>query len=190
MGYNRYDTAAGVKESLDHIRKTMGKLAILNKEYGIHGAYQNHSGNRFGGPVWDIWEVIRDLDPEWIGCQYDIRHAFVEGAQSWPLALQLLKDHIRYMVIKDFRWEESEGEWRIRNVPVGEGMVDFNSFFSRLSELNIAGPLSLHIEYPLFSDAMKTPEEQRESAIQFIAKDVASLRSLLVNAKLIQIYYA
>ncbi len=115
MGYYNYDKELGVVKSLKTIRDKMSRLAIMNEKHGLHGAYQNHSGTRFGAPLWDLWQAIHDQNPKWIGCQYDIRHAIVEGAQSWPLGMELLKDHIKCMAIKDFHWSLEDGKWRIKN---------------------------------------------------------------------------
>ena len=157
----------------------MSKLALLNEKYGIHGAYQNHAGNSFGGPVWDIWYFIRDLDPRWTGCQYDLRHAIVEGAQSWTLGYELLKAHIRYIVVKDFEWSKQGGKWHTRNVPVGTGMVDFESILSKLKANHFTGPISLHIEYPLFPDENMAITDKRSCAIRTILQEVQSTRALL-----------
>lgn len=184
MGYYRYNENTGIEENLSKIREKMGLLAALNREYGIHGAYQNHSGSRFGGPVWDIWEVIREMDPQWIGCQYDIRHAVVEGAQSWPLGLNLLSNHIHYLVAKDFLWEKAGDAWRIKNVPIGEGMVDFDAFFSKVRELKISGPISLHIEYPVYGDDDVTVEERKASARSIIEQEVNTLKAILAASQL------
>jgi L-ribulose-5-phosphate 3-epimerase len=179
-GWYRYDPDLEIEENLDIFREKLSRLAVLNEKYRIHGAYQNHAGEYFGAPVWDLWLVIRDLDPEWTGCQYDIRHAVVEGAHTWPLGLELLKEHIRCMVAKDFQWTEEQGTWRIKNVPIGEGMVDFRAYFSRLHELGISGPVSLHIEYPLFPDREDMPPGQKESmAVSTIRRDIQSLRELM-----------
>ncbi|RPI45893.1 MAG: sugar phosphate isomerase/epimerase, partial [Bacteroidetes bacterium] len=113
MGWYPAGKREDIGKNLGMIRKKMGKLAGLNRKYGIHGAYQNHAGDYFGAPVWDLWYVIRDLDPEWTGCQYDIRHATVEGANSWYMGLEMLKDHIRCLVIKDFHWEFRDDRWSI-----------------------------------------------------------------------------
>ena len=69
-------------------------------------------GNNFGAPVWDLWEVIRELDPSGPGASMISGMPWWKGAQSWPLGLKLLKDHIRCMVIKDFKWGEEDGKWR------------------------------------------------------------------------------
>jgi sugar phosphate isomerase/epimerase len=178
-GYIRYDWEQGVAKSLDEIRGRMEKLAELNEKYNIHGAYQNHDGDRFGGPVWDIWEAIRDLDPQWTGCQYDIRHAVVEGAHSWTLAFNLLRPHIRCMVIKDFHWEFREGNWRIKNVPVGQGMVNFTEYFKLLAENSISGPISVHIEYPMVPDENMLIKLKTKAAVETIRRDVEAIRNYL-----------
>ncbi len=179
MGYYNYDKKLGMEKNLNIIRVKMGRLATMNEKFGLHGAYQNHSGKRFGAPLWDLWQAIHDLNPTWIGCQYDIRHAFVEGAQSWPLGLELLKDHIKCMVIKDFIWSLQDGKWRLKNVPVGEGMVDFEAYFKLVKAYGISGPISLHIEYPLFPDNKMAIAEKKAAAIRTIQHDVKSLKKLL-----------
>ena len=149
MGYLRYDEKLGVAASLPALRTKMAKLAKLNEKYKIHGAYQNHAGARVGGPVWDIWELVKDLGPQWIGCQYDIRHATVEGATSWPLGFDLLKNHVKIVAVKDFKWEQVNGKWTPLNVPLAKGMVNFDNFFKLYKQYQITGPISLHYEYPM-----------------------------------------
>ena len=181
MGYLRYDNSLGITESLELFKPKIAKLAELNKKYNIHGAYQNHAGVRVGGPVWDIWELIKDLDPQWFGCQYDIRHAVLEGGSSWPLGLQLLSDYIKITAIKDFKWTKIDGEWKSPMVPLGEGMVDFDRYFKMIKEIKIPGPISLHFEYPL-GGADKGSRElsiDRDKIIAIMRKDLNMLRGWL-----------
>ena len=90
MGYLNYDPSKTIKESLNVHKKTMESLEKINRKFNIHGEYQNHSGTRVGGPVWDLYWILKDTDPAYIGCQYDIRHATCEGGQSWPIGMKLL----------------------------------------------------------------------------------------------------
>jgi len=53
MGYFDYDAGKSMPQNLDEIKRSFEKLEKLNREYGISGNYQNHSGIRVGGPVWD-----------------------------------------------------------------------------------------------------------------------------------------
>lgn len=179
LGYYSYDPKLSMVNRLGAIKKQMEGLARLNEKYRIHGAYQNHAGNYFGAPVWDLWEVIRDLDPQWTGCQYDIRHATVEGLQSWPLGLKLLKEHVRCMVIKDFRYAEQDGRALIEDVPVGEGVVDFKAYFKLVGELGIEGPITIHLEYPMFPDKEMSLSQMKEHAIGLMRKDLDALKSYL-----------
>jgi len=74
-------------DNLKHIQNQVAQLAALNKKYAIRGQYQNHSGANFGSSIWDLWMVLKEIDSPWMGSQYDILHATVEGANSWPLGL-------------------------------------------------------------------------------------------------------
>lgn len=179
MGYFSYIDELGVEQSIAKHRKQLEKLEEINQKYKIHGAYQNHAGTRIGGPVWDVWMLVKGFDPGWIGCQYDIRHATVEGGHSWPLALRLLQDHVKNIVIKDFKWVENNQEWNDKSVPLGRGMVDFDQYFNLLKELNIQPPISLHFEYPLYEGSNPNKKEKRKQAVETISKDVRKLKNML-----------
>lgn len=183
MGWINYDDKVSMDDNLSNIRTKMKKLAALNKKYSIHGDYQNHAGANFGSPTWDLWMILKDLDPKWIGCQYDVRHAMVEGANSWPLALKLLKSHIRTMDIKDYIWSKNEKGWRAETVPLGEGMVDFKKFFGLLKQHQIQGAFSLHYEFPLggAENGAKTITIPKEDVFSAMKKDLSALRQLIIN---------
>ena len=40
-------------------------LIEINAQYGIQGGYQNHTGNYFGAPLWDLMEFSKVASP-WI----------------------------------------------------------------------------------------------------------------------------
>jgi L-ribulose-5-phosphate 3-epimerase len=185
-GYLDYDPQLGVAKSLEKYRKQLQELAALNKKYNIHGAYQNHAGTRVGAPVWDLWVLLKDIDPRWLGVQYDPKHATVEGGNSWILGLDLVQAHVRCMDIKDFVWAKQEGKWRAQIVPVGEGMVDFKTYFKLLKQYQIPEVMSMHFEYPLGgADTGKReltiPKEQVLAAMQ---RDLQALRAMLKEADL------
>lgn len=180
LDYYRYDHSKSMVNNLEWIKGQMAGLAKLNERYRIHGAYQNHAGSNFGAAVWDLWTVIKDMDPQWTGVQYDIRHATAEGNRAWPLGLRLLKDHIRCIVIKDFLWENQDKGAREINVPVGEGIVDFPAYFALLKELGIRDlPITIHLEYPMFPSPDMTLAQQKERAIELMQKDLEATRKYL-----------
>lgn len=149
MGWLDFKKDKPMPEQLDSFKKQLSDLESLNKLYGLHGAYQNHAGTHVGSSLWDIWYLIKDLDPQYLGVQFDIRHAMVESANAWETGLRVLAPFIRSCDIKDFTWIQKEGKWMVENVPIGQGLIDFKGYFQRLGELQITGPLCLHLEYPL-----------------------------------------
>ncbi len=149
MGYYRPDESKDLEQNLNHCAGELKELAAFNQEVGLHGAYQNHAGRVIGSYVTDLALLLKGHDPRWLGCQYDIRHATVDGGSSWPLGLRYLAKHIRTMPIKDFSWFKENGKWVVRNVLLGEGMVDFDRFFKALRGYRLKPYVSLHLEYDL-----------------------------------------
>lgn len=181
LGSWKYDEKLGVMGSLQQHKAAVKELASLNQSLGMHGCFQNHSGTGVGGPVWDLYELVRDVDPRWIGVQYDIRHATAEGGVSWPLGLKLLAPWIRCIDVKDFKWIQASGKATIENVPLGEGIVNFDQYFKLLRELKVSGPMSLHLEYPPFERAKVTEAEKRAQFPALMRKDLAALKGWMAK---------
>lgn len=179
LGNFNYDLKRGVAGTLESLRPVTAGLAELNQRLGIHGAIQNHSGIRVGSSVWDLHWLLRDLDPRWLGIQHDIRHAVCEGGQSWPLPLRLLAPWVQCTDLKDFRWQQSPGKAVIENTPIGEGVVPFDAYFKLVRELGLAGPVSVHFEYPPFEKGPSLPPGERRAALlAALRKDLAALHAV------------
>ena len=174
-------------QSINSCRNELEEIAVLNSKYGITGGYQNHSGTRVGGPVWDIDQLLGDFSPEVMGCQYDVRHASVEGANTWILGMNLIAEHINSLAIKDFTWLIVNGRPEAVTVPLGEGIVKWDLFFSTVKKLNISLPITLHVEYPLLSEAEESLPllKKQEIIAGKLRKDMDFLRSYLVKYQLI-----
>ncbi|WP_416866591.1 MAG: sugar phosphate isomerase/epimerase family protein [Imperialibacter sp.] len=149
MDWYKYDQQKNIDDNLKAFAKRMTGLAKLNKANNIKAGYQNHAGTGFGSPVWDLVQVLRQVDSPWVGSQYDIRHAVVEGANSWPLGFDQLQPFINTIVMKDFYWANNNGKWQVVNVPLGEGMVDFSAYANKVKTLAANMPVTLHQEYDL-----------------------------------------
>jgi len=182
LGFFNYDFSKGVKGSLDALRPQLRELAALNQSLGLHGAIQNHAGPRVGGPMWDLYELLKDIDPRWLGVQFDIRHAVAEAGQSWPITLRLLAPWIRCTDIKDFRWEQGPGKAAIDNVPLGQGIVPYAAYLRLVRELQLAGPMSLHLEYPPFERAPLSEVDKRKQFPALMRKDLDTLKGWMAQA--------
>jgi len=116
----------------------------------------------------------------WLGSQYDIRHAVIEGSTSWPNALRLIAPFVHAVDVKDSHWSKTEKGWEPVNVPLGEGMVDLVAFFRLQAELGIQAPVSVHFEYPFPEDG--SPAERRKAAVGLMKRDRERLRAAMAEA--------
>lgn len=174
----KYEKDAPIEKSLAEIEARLRALAQLNKDCGIRGNVQNHAGAYFGAAIWDLWHVLRNINSEWIGSQYDIRHATVEGLGCWQLGLAAIMPHIQTLNFKDFAFQEKDGKTVVENVPLGTGLVDYKRFVKLLSGPAASAPVSLHSEY-LPETAPAGGAMSREEVFAAIKKDLATLRALI-----------
>ncbi len=184
-GALRYSETTHPMESVERHRKQLSALAEWNRKIGITGMYQNHSGaGRLGAAVWDLYLVLRDLDPDYIGCQFDIRHAVTDGGLMWPDSFRMMKPYIRSIIFKDFRWGVVNGKWRVVNTPIGQGMVDFRRYLGMLQDDEIDVPVSLHLEYDLggAEKGSREPDITVGEVQAAIRNDIATLNTLWKEA--------
>jgi sugar phosphate isomerase/epimerase len=182
MGYLNYDYAISIEKNLASFHSIFQGLAEKNSKYNLCGVYQNHAGTRLGASIWDLYLSIKDIDPELIGCQFDVRHATYEGGQSWENDFRCIKDHIRTTVVKDFYWTKDEnGKWKNQNVLMGQGMVDFEKYFKLYNSSDIPGPITNHSEYELLSkqEEQLSKTEKMKIAISRLQQDVDFTRNFL-----------
>ncbi len=190
-GYLYYNDKKPVKDDVAVFQNKLTKLAALNEKYSISGEYQNHSGNYgqgvyFGAPVWDLAAALEKINSPWLGSQYDVYHATVEGANAWTVGLRLISRFIKSADIKDFSWMPQDVKTRSVTVPLGEGMVDFKTFFTLLKEYKVNVPLSMHFEYPLggSEDGDRELTMKKEDVLAAMKKDLDTLKKYLNEAGL------
>jgi len=180
----KYEEGVPLKKSLKKYQKQIADLGKLNKKNNIVGCYQNHAGKTIGASFWEIHKLLKKADPNHFGTQYDIRHAVAEGGHSWENGLRLLKDRIKVIVLKDFKWGKKDGKWKVINVPIGEGMVDFQKYFRLLKSYGLNPPVSLHLEYPLGGAEKGKYSINVDQKVVFDAmkKDLLAIRKLWKTA--------
>jgi L-ribulose-5-phosphate 3-epimerase len=77
--------------------------------------------------------LIRDLDPEWIGYDFDTTQGSVEAVLP----------RLRMVRLRDARKDGN----RLVACPLGEGAVDWTAFFGSLARARFSGPLSVTLTY-------------------------------------------
>lgn len=179
-----YEENISVEKNLAVFYNKLNALATLNKRYKIKGVYQLHSSDPdkkfsryFGSTVWDMQMVFKKINSPWIGCQYDIQHANIEGAYSWPTTLELIRPYIKALHVKDHIWEKKDGLWGIKMMPIGEGMVDLEQFFALVKKKSLHGPITYYYGYPIGS-------KETGLDIDGMKKALANLKAIMKKAGL------
>jgi len=175
FGFAHYDKAKPVPETVREVGKELTELAVFNRELGLQGGYQNHSGTDYiGAPVWDLWLMMKDLDPATIGIFYDLGQGMIEGGLSWPVQARLTQSLWGAIQLKDFVWENDPAKgWNPRWLPLGEGRMT-KAVFDEMMAFDFPNsiPLIQHHEH-------LKPGTPRAELIAGLKKDFATLRSWL-----------
>lgn len=159
-GYYFYNQKKGesLSSSLDRIRRGFDDLYALARSSGMRFAYQNHStwgsptkhGEVFGAPIWDLHSVLKDLDPQYAGVEFDPMHALFENFHSWSQAMELVAPYIAAVDLKDFRYkmDEKHPGWMYKEmVAAGEGVVPWGDVAALQRRFGVDVPYVVHFEY-------------------------------------------
>lgn len=167
LGWFEYSDDRPIPVQLADYRRQLLDLAALNRELGITGLWQNHSGEQYvGATIWDLYQLLEGVPKEEVAAAFDIRHATVEAGRSWPRLYQLIKPHIGALYMKDFAWSGK----RDNHIPFGEGRVD-PRYFAMLTRDRLDVPVSIHVEY--------LPRRSAQENLQAIGRDFERVRELL-----------
>lgn len=176
-GYT-YSGKGSIVGELEAMRPRVEKLAAMNERFKTGAMYHTHSGaNLVGASFWDLQILLKAINPDAAGVNFDIGHATVEGGLGgWINNFRITEDHLRGMAVKDFVWgKNAKGAWQPQWKPLGEGMVKFPEFFKMVAASGFNGPLQIHFEYELGTPAQ---------TIDYMKRDLATLRGYLAQAGL------
>lgn len=164
LGFQRYTNNDQPMKVAREMAARLQDIAALNRELGLWGGYQNHSGhNYFGGPIWDVMMALEKTEEKHLGLCFDIAHATVEGGQNWPIQYRLARPRIGVAYLKDYRWREADGVWHRDACAFGTGIVR-KAYFDSLKKSHFEGEFCQHHEYPLGTGKERIAHYQRDLA--------------------------
>ncbi len=144
LGPVQVGRAADATKEIAETRSRLKELAALNRELGVTAVFQNHSPggkNRYlGGDLPELWQIVREFNPDEIGVAFDLGHAINVHGAKWPEHFERLKSHVKVAYVKDV----VPGRGFVR---FGQGEFSRTDWFTRLKALNYQAPFSIHIEF-------------------------------------------
>jgi sugar phosphate isomerase/epimerase len=182
LGYVKYTTFGTYQSLVDQAAKDLDGIEQLAARTGVRANLHVHSESTLTAIPAIIWYLIKDRNPAHIGAYVDPGHMTVEGGgEGWRIGLDLLKNHLSLVAIKDFAWEQVEDpalgkpRYTSKLVPLSEGMVPWPRVFDCLRAANFSGWLSLHSEY-------QGPRSRKQLSLQDLITqtrlDLAYLKSV------------
>jgi L-ribulose-5-phosphate 3-epimerase len=148
LGFWPYGEGRDIEQRLNTVRRELMQIVTLGRRCGIAALFPNKAGAFVGEAVWDTQTIIADMDPRWVGFDFDPAHATAEGgAGGWETAMRLALPRVKAFSLQDFYWKKDGRDWKMQMCPMGEGMVDWKKFFALASAAKFTGPISIHMEY-------------------------------------------
>ena len=154
LGYWRYGAFGSIASTLDAVRRDLDGIERLAQRTGVRVNLHTHSEDHVTSQPPLVWHLIKDRDPAAVGAYVDTGHLCVEGGgDGWRIALDLLRDRITLVAVKDLDWQSApdarlgKPRWYTRVVPPQLGVVPWPSVFACLRAIGFDGWLSVHSEY-------------------------------------------
>jgi sugar phosphate isomerase/epimerase len=153
LGYYPYTGFGTLRQQRAEVKAKVEDIGRLSREIGIVGGFHNHSDSFIFASLWDIDHVLQDVPPDAVGLYFDPAHAAIEGgSKGWEMGMDLLKERLVMLAVKDFVWTENTGyaggrRFKVQWCPLESGNVRWPEVLQYFNRLSYDGPISLHSEY-------------------------------------------
>jgi sugar phosphate isomerase/epimerase len=124
------------------VRLTLQRLARRTKLAGVCALLEIHWGTVMSSFT-SAHALVRDLDPEAIAITFDPANMVIEGKEDWEYGLDLLRDYLANVHIKNVSWIRKEGHWTWQWDGLQQGMVEWPQLFRLLAARGYRGMLAL-----------------------------------------------
>jgi sugar phosphate isomerase/epimerase len=113
------------------------------RDVGVRILVELHPGLITPG-VTAALRLLEGLDPNWVGVMHDPGNMVKEGIENWQMGCELLGPYLQHVHVKDRAWlRDEDGTWSVKDVPLGEGCVDWPAFVGALKAVGYRGYLDI-----------------------------------------------
>jgi len=170
-GHWKFTGSVEIEMQLPYVQRDIANMAQLGRYTKMAMGIHNYMDGAEGAAVADISRVIRPLDPQWVGYDFDVAYGTREGGAvgfEGPLGIALPR--LKMVTVRDFKWDQPAGSARIaKPCPLGDGVVDFGKFFAALAKTRFAGPITLPVDHSPAGEV-----EAIKHDLAFVRKQIAA----------------
>ena len=123
---------------LRSVRLTLQQLARRTKLAGVCALLEIHWGTVMSSFT-SAHALVRGLDPEAISITFDPANMVIEGKEDWEYGIDLLREHLVNVHIKNASWVRERGNWTWQWDGLQQGMVEWPQLFRLLASRGYRG---------------------------------------------------
>jgi sugar phosphate isomerase/epimerase len=129
-------------ELLRSVRLTLQHLARRTKLAGVCALLEIHWGTVMSSFT-SAHALVRDLDPDAIAVTFDPANMIIEGKEDWEYGIDLLREYLANVHIKNASWVRTNGNWTWQWDGLQQGMVEWPQLFRLLGSRGYRGMLAM-----------------------------------------------
>jgi len=129
-------------EILRTVRLTLQHLARRTKLAGVCALLEIHWGTVMSS-FSSAHALVRGLDPDAIAITFDPANMVIEGKEDWEYGIDLLREHLANVHIKNASWVRAGGHWSWQWDGLQQGMVEWPELFRLLASRGYRGMLAM-----------------------------------------------
>jgi sugar phosphate isomerase/epimerase len=168
-GYWKYGNAPNREIRLGEVQRDILGLASIARACNIATALHNSTGDCVGARLTDLNGILRNIDPRWVGYNFDpglaTETAGVDGAGG---LMGLAMPRLKAVTVCDVTWDKDKPDPR-KACPLGEGLVDWHQFFTALARARFVGPITIQVRYETKNELSAFRRD-----LEFVRKQVAA----------------
>jgi sugar phosphate isomerase/epimerase len=148
-GYWKYGNAPNREIRLAEAQREILGLASIARAYNIATALHNSTGDCIGAGLSDLNGILRNIDPRWVGYDFDPGFATeTAGVDGAGRLMGLAMPKLKAVTVRDFNWNKDKPDaGKATPCPLGEGVVDWHAFFAALARVRFVGPITIQVWY-------------------------------------------
>jgi len=125
----------------DAARRGIERLTRALRPCSVKALFEIHFKTIISSPSL-AYLLLKDLDPVGVGAIYDPGNMVIEGAEAPQLGVQVVKDYLAHVHIKDASWRMRDGKWSHEWEELGRGMACLEEVIAALKAVGYDGYLS------------------------------------------------
>ena len=124
----------------EETKRGLEKFIKVTQPFKAKALFEIHFKTLISSPSL-AYLLLKSFDPAKLGVIFDPGNMIIEGREDWKVGVEVIKDYLGHVHIKNASWQK-EGKWNWILNELEEGMVALEEVLNALISINYNGYLS------------------------------------------------